>query len=77
MNLKETNIFKKRLYSILSDLDKFKDTVSILETGIDKKLNRSLDNYISNLNQNIKYLLSRSTYQVLKAIEKETLKNNE
>lgn len=76
-------MFKKVLDDILVEIESKRSKDDCLEECIKNKLDRSTEQYISNLDKNISYILSRSNYKVLKNvskqqkhIEKETKGNN-
>ena len=71
--------FKNNLMSIKNTFDHIKDESknSCIEKRIDKKLNLSLEKYMENIRKTTNYLLSRSSYKVLKAISKQKNKNKE
>ncbi len=63
---KETSLYNK-LLEIKEELN-FKPFT--LESGLDKKLERTNNNYIFTLKKNCEYILSRNNYKAIKAIEK-------
>lgn len=64
-------MLKEKLYNILRDLDSSRNCLTVLEEGVDKKLNRSLNNYLNTIKQSMEYLLARNSYRVLKSAFKE------
>ena len=71
MNLKEDKMFKKNLYNILNELNSMKDSSNTMYSCVENRLNVSLEQYQKHVENTCKYLLSRSNYKVIKAIEKE------
>ena len=64
-------MFKSKLYNILRDLNNIKSPNDALERCVTKKLNKSLDSYSKEVESTCNYLLSRSTYRVIKNIAKD------
>ena len=64
-------IFKTRLYNILSDLEthKPKDT-KILQSSIEDRLQKSLDNYNKSIENSYNYLLARNSLSVMKKLNR-------
>ena len=64
-------IFKTRLYNILSDLEKHKpkDT-KILQSSIEDRLQKSLDNYNKSIENSYNYLLARNSLSVMKKLNR-------
>jgi hypothetical protein len=63
--------FKEKLYNIVREFNKLQKNQNkskLLERRISSKLERSLENYYKNLEDTIKYLLSRNSVTILKGV---------
>ena len=71
--------FKLKLFFIKSQLDimEKENPYDCMGKCIDRKLNMSLEKYLDSVERTTKYLLSRSSYKVLKAISKRKEKEEE
>jgi len=63
-------MFKDLLKEIKTEVDSFSGKEEIANKAVDRKLNRSLDNFEKNIELNVKYILSRNNYKVLKALDR-------
>lgn len=73
MNLKETNssTFKINIKKIETEVVNFVNSPKkTFKKYISKKLNRSLSNYMDDVNLNIKYLVSRKSIDVMRHVDK-------
>ena len=66
MSSNEQTLYDK-LIQIRSELI---ENANVLEEGLDKKLDRTSKAYIDAVNKNCKYILSRSNYKAIMAIDR-------
>lgn len=64
-------MFKKKLYTILDDLNKMVSKDNAIERCVNSKLDSSLDTYVENVDRTCSYLLTRSIHKVVRNIAKQ------
>jgi len=71
--------FKAKIFYIKDQLEimEKESPYNCMGKCVDRKLNMSLEKYLDSVERTTKYLLSRSSYKVLKAISKRKEKEEE